>query len=77
MKIQVFAVLKEYFDKEFELAEEIKDISTLKERLSSLNKEADGVLNISRFAVNNEFVNPDYAIQAHDTICIFPPSSGG
>ena len=77
MKIQVFAVLKEYFDKEFELADDIKDIGELKTRLSCLNQEADGVLNISRFAINNEFVNSDHVIQAHDTICIFPPSSGG
>ena len=77
MKIQVFAVLKEYFDKEFELAEDIEDIAALRDRLSVLNKEADAVLSISRFAINNEFVNPDHAIQANDTICIFPPSSGG
>jgi len=77
MKIQVFAVLKDHFDKEFELSEDIKDIASLKNYLSHQNAEADGILQISRFAVHNEFVNLDYAIKQNDTICIFPPSSGG
>lgn len=77
MTIQVFAVLKEHFDKEFELGDDVKDIAALQNRLSQLNAEADGILRISRFAVNNEFVDLDYAIKTNDTICIFPPSSGG
>jgi molybdopterin synthase sulfur carrier subunit len=77
MKIQVFAVLKDYFDKEFELSDDIYDIASLQNHLSHLNTEADGVLKISRFAVHNEFVDQNYAIKQNDTICIFPPSSGG
>jgi len=77
MKIQVFAVLKDHFDKEFELSDDIKDIASLKAHLSQQNVEADGILQISRFAVHNEFVDLDYAITQNDTICIFPPSSGG
>ncbi len=77
MKIQVFAVLKDHFDREFELSEDIKNIASLKDYLSHQNADADGILQISRFAVHNEFVNFDYAIKQNDTICIFPPSSGG
>ncbi|WP_448698786.1 MoaD/ThiS family protein [Mucilaginibacter sp. AW1-3] len=77
MTIQVFAVLKEHFDKEFEVGGDIHDIATLKDHLLKLNAEAGNILQISRFAVNNEFVNLDYAIKSNDTICIFPPSSGG
>ncbi|OCX53323.1 hypothetical protein BEL04_03195 [Mucilaginibacter sp. PPCGB 2223] len=77
MKIQVFAVLKDHFDKEFELSRDIKDIASLKAYLSNQNTGAEGILQISRFAVHNEFVDLDYAIKPNDTICIFPPSSGG
>ncbi len=77
MTIQVFAVLKEHFDKEFELSEDINDITSLQKHLSGLNTEAGGILKISRFAVNNEFVDQNYTIKQNDTICIFPPSSGG
>jgi molybdopterin synthase sulfur carrier subunit len=77
MTIQVFAVLKDHFAQEFELHEDIKDIASLKDYLSHQNAEADGILQISRFALHNEFVDLDYAIKQNDTICIFPPSSGG
>jgi molybdopterin synthase sulfur carrier subunit len=77
MTIQVFAVLKDYFDKEFQLAGSIKNISDLKQQLASQNSEAANVLELCRFAVHDEFVEPDYPINTHDIICIIPPSSGG
>jgi molybdopterin synthase sulfur carrier subunit len=77
MKIQVFAVLKEYFDKEFELSDDIQDIASLQSHLSRLNTSAQGILQICRFAVHDEFVDQNYTITKNDTICIFPPSSGG
>lgn len=77
MTIQVFAVLKDHFEKEFDLGSDIKDIASLKEYLSHKNTGAGGILQVSRFAVNNEFVDLDYTIKPNDTICIFPPSSGG
>ncbi|MBW4889317.1 MoaD/ThiS family protein [Mucilaginibacter sp. HMF5004] len=77
MKIQVFAVLKEYFDKEFELGDDITDIASLQSHLSCLNASAQGILQLCRFAVHDEFVDHDFTITKNDTICIFPPSSGG
>lgn len=77
MKIQVFAVLKDYFDKEFELSDDIHDIASLQNHLSALNTSAQGILQICRFAVHDEFVGHDYTLTKNDTICIFPPSSGG
>ncbi len=77
MKIQVFAVLKDYFDREFDLNDDITDIASLREHLSRLNTSAQGVLQLCRFAVHDEFVDQTYNITKNDTICIFPPSSGG
>lgn len=77
MKIQVFAVLKDYFDKEFELSDSITDVATLQQHLTQLNTEATGILKLCRFAVHDEFVDQDYTLTSNDTICIFPPSSGG
>ena len=77
MKIQVFAVLKDYFDKEFELSDDIANIASLQSHLVRLNAQAEGILQICRFAVHDEFVDHDYTITNNDTICIFPPSSGG
>lgn len=77
MKIQVFAVLKDYFDREFELGDDVTDVASLQAKLTSLNNEATGILKLCRFAVHNEFVDQNYTLTNNDTICIFPPSSGG
>ncbi|MGI4021231.1 MAG: MoaD/ThiS family protein [Janthinobacterium lividum] len=77
MTIQVFAVLKDFFDKEFQVLGSIKNISELKQQLATKNPEAANVLELCRFAVHDEFVEQDYPINIHDTICIIPPSSGG
>lgn len=77
MNIEVFAVLKDYFDKEFQFDGNAKNIDELKQRLALQHPEAINVLELCRFAVRDEFVEPDYAINPNDTISIIPPSSGG
>ncbi len=77
MKIQVFAVLKDFFDKEFELHDNITDASALRERLVQWNPAAATILSISRFAVNDEFIDNDFQFKENDTIYIIPPGSGG
>ncbi|RYE04501.1 MAG: hypothetical protein EOP44_05795 [Sphingobacteriaceae bacterium] len=77
MTIEVFAVLKDYFDKEFQLKSSATNIEELKQQLVLQNPEAAGVLELCRFAVRDEFVNADFTINPNDTITIIPPSSGG
>ncbi len=77
MTIQVFAVLKDFFAKEFQLSGTINTISDLKQQLVNQNPQAANVLELCRFAVHDEFVEPNYPINSNDTICIIPPSSGG
>lgn len=77
MTIEVFAVLKDYFDKEFQLQSSAKNIAELKQQLAAQNPEAANVLELCRFAIHDEFVDQNYPITTHDTICIIPPSSGG
>lgn len=77
MKIQVYAVLKEHFEKEFTLQQNFADVNALKTFLIAKNPHAAGVLNSSRFAVDNEFVENDYNLTENDHISIMPPSSGG
>jgi len=77
MKIQVFAVLKDYFEKEFEVTGNVKNTTSLIERLSKNNPAATAMLNICRFAVNDEFIDNNFQFKEDDTICIIPPASGG
>ena len=77
MRVQVYAVLKDYFEKEFEMDEPIQSIMDLNATLIRRNPVAKKVLNISRYAVNDSFVDHDYQLNNNDIICIIPPSSGG
>lgn len=77
MTIEVFAVLKDYFDKEFQFQSSAKNIAELKQQLALQNPEAANVLELCRFAVRDEFVNSDFNINPNDTISVIPPSSGG
>jgi molybdopterin converting factor small subunit len=70
-------VLKDYFEKEFTLQQSFETVDTLKSFLISQNPNAENILNISRFAVNNEIVENDFILNEHDNISILPPSSGG
>ena len=77
MKIQVYAVLKDYFEKEFTLEQSFDNINNLRSFLIDKNPAAADVLTISRFAVDNEFVDNDHTLKENDQISIMPPSSGG
>ena len=77
MKIEVYAILKEYFEREFVVGESLNDINDLRKFLIDKRPEAADVLNISRFAVDNEFVDNDHSLKENDNISIMPPSSGG
>ncbi|TKB97594.1 MoaD/ThiS family protein [Pedobacter cryophilus] len=75
MKVKVYAVLKDYFAAETEIV--AQNITDLKEQLLQLNPSAKEVINLSRFAVNDAFVENNHQINENDTISIIPPSSGG
>ena len=77
MKIEVYAILKEYFEKQFIVQEQIESIDSLREYLSLQKPEATNILQSCRFAVDDEFVSDTYQLKENDTISIIPPSSGG
>ena len=77
MKVQVFAALKEHFDKEFEVNAQFENTEELRNFLIDLRPETTAILNSCRFAVNDEFVDMNFKLNANDTIVIIPPSSGG
>ncbi len=77
MKIQVFAGLKDHFEKEFVVTEPIENVAALKALLINKNQKAEKLVNLCRFAVGNEFVDLNYSLNQNDVISIIPPSSGG
>ena len=77
MKIQVFASLKDFFEKEFELKEGISDVASLQSHLQTVAPSAANILARCRYAVQEEFVDKNYLLHENDTVFIIPPSSGG
>lgn len=78
MKVQLFAMLKDYFKEEVTLDPSgIHQASDVIHTLEGLNPDASAILKRCRIAVEMKFVSGDYKLSAHDTISIIPPSSGG
>ena len=77
MKIQVYAILKDHFDKEFIVDETVSNIEALNAILVQRNPEAAAILSSCRYAVNDSFVDNQFQLQPNDSIHIIPPSSGG
>ena len=77
MRVQVFATLKDHFEKEFELNENISSADELLKFLIHMKPETTDILNNCRFAVDDAFVDLNYKLKLNDTIAIIPPSSGG
>ncbi|HOZ78869.1 MAG TPA: MoaD/ThiS family protein [Ferruginibacter sp.] len=77
MKIHTYAVLKDYFDKEFTIDERVGTVEGLHNFLAQRNPAAVTILAASRYAVKDNFVGDDFVLNTEDTIHIMPPSSGG
>ena len=77
MKVQVFAILKDHFEKEFEIEADISNAQELRNFLIQSRPQTTNILNNCRFAVNDEFVEMNYKLKPNDIIAIIPPSSGG
>lgn len=76
-KIKTFAVLKDLLGDSFEISAENNSIESLKNALIKRNSLSKKVLDSSRFAIDNTFVDADYEFIDGQIILIMPPSSGG
>ena len=77
MKIQVYAILKDYFDRDFAVDETVGNIEALNQVLIQRNPQAKDILSSCRYAVNDSFVDNQFQLKPNDSIHIIPPSSGG
>lgn len=77
MRVQVYAVLKDHFDREFQVTTPVRDAGALRDHLAQQKPAAAEILSLCRFAVNDEFITNDFQLNDHDVISIIPPASGG
>lgn len=77
MKIQSYAVAKDFFGRHFELDEPVANVTELKSVLGRQNPAAQALLSRARFAVGDSFIDDNYLLKPDDHVSIIPPSSGG
>lgn len=77
MKIQSYAVAKDFFERHFEISEAVANVSELKAYLVRQNPAAQALLSRARFAVGDLFIDDSYSLKPDDHVSIIPPSSGG
>lgn len=77
MTVQVYAMLKDYFNTAFTIDETVSNIEALNNILIKRNPAAAAILAGCRYAVNDTFVDDHFQLKPNDSIHIIPPSSGG
>ncbi len=78
IRVKTFAVLKSYFQEEFDLELDYgSNIYDLMEKLELLNPKASHVISHSLVAMNDEMVDKSIKLKGGELVCILPPVSGG
>ncbi len=78
IRVKTFAVLKSYFQDEFEIQlESGSSIIDVIEHLDKLNPKANHVLSHSLVALEDEMVTKSTKLREGQLVCILPPVSGG
>jgi len=77
MKIQFYAILKDYFSSQLEVDQPLVSVEELNDFLIGKNPSSKEIMDCCRFAVNDTFVDKNFQLHQHDVISILPPSSGG
>lgn len=77
MKIEVFAALKNYFSKEFEIADQLETVADLRQHLRNMNPSSSQLINMCRFVVQEDLVTDSHSLHGTDHVVVLPPSSGG
>ena len=79
VKVKLFAIYQETYQKEeitIDLLPESKAGDVLNKILAD-NPHLENWRNITKMAVNLEFVNPDFLLRSGDEVALIPPVSGG
>ena len=79
VKVKFFAILRERTGTG-EITKEIREGSTVGELWEMLRQEYPKLAPVEMrllFAVNQDYVNPDYVLKERDEVVFVPPVSGG
>lgn len=79
IKVKFFAILRERAGAG-EITKEIEEDSTVADLWEALKKDYPGLAPVATrllYAVNQNYVKPDYALKERDEVVFIPPVSGG
>lgn len=79
VKVKLFAIYQEVYQQE-EITLSLSSETQIKQVLDLINQEKPELnkwLNLTRLAVNFDFVSEDYLLKNGDEIALIPPVSGG
>lgn len=79
VKVKLFAIYQEIYQTS-ELSLDISEntrVDDILQKMISEKSELQPWQSITRFAVNLQFVSPDYIVEQGDEIAFIPPVSGG
>lgn len=79
VKVKLFAIYQEIYQTS-ELSLDIPEntrVGDILQKMISEKSELQPWQSITRFAVNLQFVSPDYILEQGDEIAFIPPVSGG
>ena len=78
VQVQIFGQLKDYFSDLHEVdIENGQSVAGLKVKLLELNASATEILDVSRWAIGDAFIELNTILTENVEVCILPPSSGG
>lgn len=75
--LEFYAALKDHFPTTLEVEEQLSDVRMLRAYLADKRLSASKLLTQCRFAVDDTFVDEEYALRDGDLVLVIPPSSGG
>ncbi len=80
IRVLYFAAIRERMgisSEELVLPDEVRDVRSLARFLEASRPALRGVLASVRFAVGDEFAEPDRVLEAQAVVALIPPVSGG
>ncbi|MCS7196959.1 MAG: molybdopterin converting factor subunit 1 [Aquificaceae bacterium] len=77
MKLLYFAMLKERLNRSEEEVEFEGTVAQLRDFLINRYGELEPLLKVSKFAVNEEYVEDSYFLKGGERVAVIPPVSGG
>lgn len=77
MRLMYFAIIREKVGKAEEEVEFSGSVAELRRKLAEMYPQVAQLLEVCRFAVNEEYVDDQFVLKGNERVAVIPPVSGG